>query len=299
VPAGAGAGAGVPAPAPAPSSNDGWSVKPPGPTSLRAHSEKAHLKRAPGPYEPDEVVLAHRTYGTDRPTPSWAFGTVVSVDGDKATMKFFSDDKTEQVPTKLMKAFDWQPKTRLRCNSAGLASGYGQPAEFVEATDEEHVKVSIFVYKDEREEKTVPVVACSQEPFWHDTLSPLFTERDKYAKLKAPPKSVSAEPPTGQVTGSLSSWLSNADGGSYIKIQKCYVTGKWDDLGVGGKHTGRRAATACAVGVPAAKDPKALEACLVLHGACEQKYLGGGRYAGCVYQASEDQPETIDCHLVK
>src|SRR5262249_17853362 len=156
------------------------------------------------PFEPDEVVLAHRTFGTAKPHPSWVFGTVVAVDGDTATLKFFADDQTEKVPTKLMKAFDWEPKTQLWCNPKGLAAGYGQAAEFGEATDDEHVKVSFKVFRDEREEKTVPTVACQQEPFWHDTLSPFFTERAKYAKLKAPPKSVSAEPPTGQVTGSLS-----------------------------------------------------------------------------------------------
>jgi hypothetical protein len=190
-------------------------------------------------------------------------------------------------------------RRRADCAHDGQPAGHPEAVDLLEMVDDEHVRVSFHNGTLGDEEKTISIVACSQPPFWHDTLSPTFTEHAKYKKLAAPPKSASAEPPSGQVAGALSMWLSTAEGGGYIQIQKCYVTARWVDLAVGSRHTGRRASTACVVGVPARDEPKTFEACLVLRGACEQKYLGGGRYAACSYEASTDDPEKIDCGLVK
>jgi hypothetical protein len=269
--------------------------------SLRAHSDKARLKRTPGPFAVDDVVLARRFWGMARARPGWNLGTIVAVavEGDKATLKFFYDDKTEEIPTGLMKAVDWQPKRKLICAHNGQPAGHSEPVDLLEMVGDERVRVSFHNGTLGDEEKTLSIVACSQPPFWHDTLSPMFTEHAKYKRLAAPPKSASAEPPSGQVAGALSLWLSSAEGGSYIQIRKCYVTARWVDLAVGSRHTGRRASTACVVGVPAGDEPKTFEACLVLRGACEQKYLGGGRYGGCAYEASADDPEKIDCHLTE
>jgi hypothetical protein len=110
---------------------------------------------------------------------------------------------------------------------------------------------------------------------------------------------VSEDPPSRQVAGAFLDWVAQGEGGGYLKVQRCYVTSSWQSLAVGNRQTARRASAQCVAGVPAREDARNLEACLVMYGACRQKYLGGMRFAGCTWDASDEDYKTIDCDKVK
>jgi hypothetical protein len=219
----------------------------------------------------------------------------VTASGDAGVELAFDDGATATLPAEAVKPFDWKVGTRVECRFQGDKD---RPfyAGAITALDGDTLTIGY----DDLDGETVPVAMCREPKFWWDEMSDLFTKHASYKLIKAMPKRGSKLVTPGEASGALDYWLQAVDGGVYIKIRTCVVTGKaWSKISSGDELVARTIDVACAIEVPLPPEPQKMGVCLVLYASCRQEHQGYGEYGGCTYVPRALEPNRIDCKKAK
>ncbi len=247
-----------------------------------------------------EKVLAMRE-GTN----SFFAATVksaVTEDGNTSGSVTFADGTTQEYgpltfePS--LRPFSWAAGSAIECGpdaATAVEAGDADSPKLTRGTIASIDATSVELSSDGKKQK-FPLAGCRYHRTWFDELNERWRNYGKYAQSKGLPKHTPGTVSGEDIAKAYSFALESADGGAYIVLKKCVVTGKgWSKVSSGSELTARTVDAACLTAVPLPPKPKENFTCLVEFGQCRQPHQGNNVFGACEWKYAAAPPEQIKC----
>ena len=243
-------------------------------------------------------------------TNSFFAATVKSAeteDGNTSgSVKF--DDGTEQEYGPIsfepsLRPFDWRVGSRIECGASAqvaVDAGDAESSNLTAGTISALTATTIELTDAAGRKASFPLSGCRYHRTWWDELAEKWRNYAKYPSIAAMPASGSATPTATEIQSIYSSALESMDGGSYIQLKKCVVTGRgWSRVTSGSELLARQIEAACAIAIPLPPRPQENFTCIVEYGVCKQPYLGDNQFGDCEWHYSATAANQIACAAIR